>query len=135
MSLDHPELILEPQDGEARGGGRGQHVASLTETKAFKKSARARRKSKCYACVCDPSRGNRLMRKSSSPCENSKNVEKWLAAIELLRFSERAMDEKRRKSTNISRLPLTHLSFHTVCKTFANFRWRNNVNELGLQRI
>jgi hypothetical protein len=35
-------------------------------------------------------------------CENSKNAEKWLAAVELFRFNERAMDEKRRKSTDIS---------------------------------
>jgi hypothetical protein len=30
-------------------------------------------------------------------CENSKNVEKWLAAVELLCLGERAMDEKPRK--------------------------------------
>jgi hypothetical protein len=48
------------------------------------------------------------------PCENSQNVEKWLAAIELLRVSERAMDEKRRKSPAISRLPPARSSFHTV---------------------
>ena len=35
-------------------------------------------------------------------CENLKNVEKWLAAVELLRFSERAIDDKPRKSTGIS---------------------------------
>jgi len=41
-----------------------------------------------------------------------------LASVELLRFSERAIDEKPRKSTGISRLPLAHSSFHTVCLIF-----------------
>jgi hypothetical protein len=48
-------------------------------------------------------------------CENSKNIEKWRAAIELLRASGRAMDEKCRKSPAISWLPPARSSFHTVC--------------------
>jgi predicted secreted protein len=55
-------------------------------------------------------------------CENSKNIEKWRAAIELLRASERAMDEKCRKSPAISWLPPARSSFHTVCKTSATRR-------------
>jgi hypothetical protein len=51
-------------------------------------------------------------------CENSKYVEKWLAAVELLCLGERAMDEKPRKSIDISPLPLVRSSFHTV--------WNNN---------
>lgn len=64
------------------------------------------------------------MQKSSAPCENLKNVEKWLTAIVLLRVSERAMDEKCRKSPAISRLPPARSSFHTVCKKFAQCKKR-----------
>jgi hypothetical protein len=54
--------------------------------------------------------------------KTKKNVEKWLAEVDLLRFSERPIDEKPRESTDISRLPLAPSSFHTACNTFATLR-------------